>query len=45
MTWSGFDQKLKQPQDGVAAAQFDKGPNGWTRSEHRPVNMDSCADT
>jgi hypothetical protein len=44
ITWSGYDQKLKQAQDGAQAAAFAKGPTGWTRTTHKPVNMDSCAE-
>ena len=44
MTWNGYDLKLKQAQDGAQAAEFAKGPTGWTRLAHKPVNMDSCAD-
>ena len=44
MTWSGYDQKLKQAQDGAQAVEFAKGPSGWTRAPHKPVNMDTCAD-
>jgi hypothetical protein len=44
MTWNGFDPKFRHSQSGVRAAQFDKSASGWTRTDHRPVNMSSCAD-
>ena len=44
MTWNGFDPKFKHGQSGMRAAEFVKGPAGWTRSEHKPVNPESCAD-
>jgi hypothetical protein len=44
MTWSGFDSKFQHPQSGMAAAEFVKGPGGWTRSDHKPVNPQTCAD-
>jgi hypothetical protein len=44
MTFSGWDPKLKQNQDGSRTAEFDKTAAGWTRQEHAPVNMSSCAD-
>ena len=44
MTWNGFDPKLKQPQAGSRTSEFTKGPTGWTRADHAPVNMSSCAD-
>jgi hypothetical protein len=44
MTWNGFDPKLKQAQAGSRTSEFTKGPSGWTRADHAPVNMSSCAD-
>ena len=44
MTWNGFDPKLKQPQAGSRTSEFTKGAAGWTRADHPPVNMSSCAD-
>jgi hypothetical protein len=44
MTWNGFDPKLKQPQAGSRTSEFTKDPSGWTRADHAPVNMSSCAD-
>jgi hypothetical protein len=44
MTWNGFDPKLKQPQAGSRTSEFAKGPSGWARADHAPVNMSSCAD-
>jgi len=44
ITWNGWDPKLKQAQSGSRASEFVKGASGWTRSDHAPVNMSSCAD-
>jgi hypothetical protein len=44
VTWNGFDSKFKHAQSGMAAAEFVKGPGGWTRTEHKPVNPQTCAD-
>lgn len=44
ITWNGFDSKFKHAQNGTRAAEFAKGPSGWTRTDHRPVNMSTCAD-
>jgi hypothetical protein len=44
ITWNGFDPKLKQAQAGSRTSEFTKGPSGWTRADHAPVNMTSCAD-
>ena len=44
ITWNGFDAKFKHAQNGTRVAEFAKGPAGWTRADHRPVNMSSCAD-
>jgi hypothetical protein len=44
ITWNGFDPKLKQAQTGARTSEFTKGPAGWTRADHAPVNMSSCAD-
>jgi len=44
ITWNGFDPKLKQAQAGSRTSEFAKGPSGWTRADHAPVNMSSCAD-
>lgn len=45
MTWNGWDPKLKQSQAGSRASEFVKGKSGWTRKDHAPVNMSSCADS
>ena len=44
MTWNGFDPKFKHAQNGMRVAEFAKGASGWMRSEHKPVNPQSCAD-
>lgn len=44
MTWNGFDPKFQHPQAGSRTAEFIKGGSGWTRVDHAPVNMGSCAD-
>ena len=44
MTWSGFDPKFQHAQSGSRTAEFSKTGSGWTRAEHAPVNMTSCAD-
>jgi hypothetical protein len=44
MTWNGFDPKFQHAQSGARTAEFVKGGSGWTRAEHGPVNMGSCAD-
>jgi hypothetical protein len=44
MTWTGFDPKFSHAQNGSRAAEFVKSGSGWTRSDHKPVNMTSCAD-
>jgi hypothetical protein len=44
ITWSGWDPKLKQAQSGSRTAEFTKSAAGWTRGDHAPVNMTSCAD-
>jgi len=44
MTWNGWDPKLKQEQTGSRTAEFNKTGSGWTRADHAPVNMESCAD-
>ena len=44
ITFNGWDPKLKQQQAGSRTAEFDKAAAGWTRKDHPPVNMSSCAD-
>ena len=44
ITWNGFDSKFKHGQNGSRAVEFAKGPAGWTRTDHPPVNMGTCAD-
>lgn len=44
MTWAGFDPKFNQAQNGSRAAEFAKGASGWTRTDHKPVNMNTCGD-
>ncbi len=45
ITWNGWDPKLKQAQAGSRASEFTKDKSGWTRKDHAPVNMASCADS
>lgn len=44
MNWNGFDPKFKQPQRATATALFTRAKGAWTRTEHAPVNLGSCAD-
>jgi hypothetical protein len=44
ITWNGFDAKFRHGQNGSRTAEFAKGPSGWTRTDHAPVNMSTCAD-
>ena len=44
ITFEGWDPKLKQAQAGSRAVEFAKTASGWTRTDHPPVNMSSCAD-
>ncbi|MFI4965055.1 MAG: hypothetical protein ACHP9T_06775 [Caulobacterales bacterium] len=44
ITWEGFDPKFKHSQSGTRAAEFTKTASGWTRADHAPINMSSCAD-
>jgi hypothetical protein len=44
ITWNGFDQKFQHAQSGTRAAEFAKSQAGWTRTDHKPVNPESCAD-
>ena len=44
MTWSGWDPKLRQPQSGSRTVEFTRAGSSWTRGDHGPVNMESCAD-
>ncbi len=44
ITWNGFDAKFKHGQNGSRAVEFAKGPAGWTRTDHKPVNLSTCAD-
>ena len=44
ITWNGFDTKFQHAQSGTRTAEFDRSASGWTRAEHPPVNMSSCAD-
>jgi len=44
ITWSGFDARFKQAQSGSQTTEFTKAASGWTRAEHAPVNMGTCAD-
>jgi hypothetical protein len=44
INWTGFDPKFSHAQNGSRAAEFAKGPSGWTRTDHKPVNMNTCAD-
>jgi len=44
ITWNGFDPKFNHPQSGTQAAEFTKTAQGWTRADHKPVYMQTCAD-
>ena len=44
ITFEGFDPKFSHGQSGSRAAEFVKSGTGWTRNDHKPVNMGSCAD-
>jgi hypothetical protein len=44
LNWNGFDPKAKQAQRGTATALFTRTKGAWTRTEHAPVNLSSCAD-
>jgi hypothetical protein len=44
LNWNGFDSKSKQSQRGSATALFTRTNGAWTRAEHPPVNLSSCAD-
>jgi hypothetical protein len=44
LNWNGFDQKFKQAQTGAATALFTRANGAWTRAEHPPVNLSTCAD-
>jgi hypothetical protein len=44
ITWNGFDPKFKHAQSGTRAAEFAKNATGWSRTDHKPVNPESCAD-
>jgi hypothetical protein len=44
LNWNGFDPKFKQPQRANASAQFTRTKGAWTRAEHAPVNLSTCAD-
>jgi hypothetical protein len=44
LNWNGFDQKFKQAQTGAATALFTRAKGAWTRTEHAPVNLSTCAD-
>jgi hypothetical protein len=44
LNWNGFDQKFKQAQTGAATALFTRANGAWTRAEHAPVNLSTCAD-
>ena len=44
LNWNGFDQKFKQAQTGAATALFTRTDGAWTRVEHPPVNLSTCAD-
>jgi hypothetical protein len=44
MSWNGFDAKFQHAQSGSRTAEFVKSSSGWTRAEHAPVNMGTCAD-
>ena len=44
ITWDGFDPKFQHAQSGTKAAEFTRGPKGWTRADHGPVYMQTCGD-
>ena len=44
ITFEGWDPKLKQAQAGSRTVEFARSAAGWTRTDHPPVNMSSCAD-
>jgi hypothetical protein len=44
INWNGWDPKVKQPQPGAKTAEFTRAGGAWTRTEHAPVNMTTCAD-
>lgn len=44
ISWNGFDDKFKQAQRGAKSAEFAKSASGWTRTDHAPVSMSTCAD-
>jgi hypothetical protein len=44
LNWNGFDPKFKQSQRATAAALFTRANGAWTRAEHPPVNLSTCAD-
>ena len=44
LTWNGFDVTFKQSQRATATALFTRTHGAWTRSQHAPVNLSSCAD-
>lgn len=44
LNWNGFDPKFNQSQRATATAQFTRANGAWTRTEHTPVNLSTCAD-
>ena len=44
ISWNGFDDKFKQAQRGAKSAEFANSASGWTRTDHAPVSMSTCAD-
>jgi hypothetical protein len=44
LNWNGFDSTFKQPQRANATALFTRSKGAWTRVEHAPVNLSTCAD-
>lgn len=44
ITWNGFDAKFKHGQSGSRIVEFARSASGWTRADHKPVNMSTCAD-
>jgi len=44
LNWNGFDMKFKQAQRATAASLFTRTKGAWTRAEHAPVNLSTCAD-
>ena len=44
LNWNGFDPKFKQAQTGSATVLFTRIKGAWSRLDHPPVNLSTCAD-